>query len=137
MKGDDYMKKNLVINTVLYFILYSIALSVAWFEYGFEYPTVEGIGFIWIFPAVYLMLLLISLRLAFFKVEDASSFLTMGIGTIGFISVLWGVSALVRLGGADYQLREILYPASLFIISLLVFVLYVHEYAKAKGKKQK
>ena len=129
------MKKNLVINTVLYFILYSISLSAAWFEFGFEYPTVEGIGFIWIFPAVYLILFLISLRLAFVRPDDALPYLIMGISTIGFISVLWGISALVRLGGAAYQLREILYPAALFVISLLVFVLYVYEYARVRGKK--
>ena len=94
------MKKNLVINTVLYFILYSISLSSAWFEFGLEYPTVDGIGFIWLFPAVYLILFLISLRLAFVRPDDALPYLIMGISTIGFISFLWGISALVRLGSS-------------------------------------
>ena len=128
------MKKNLIINTVLYFILYSISLSAAWFEFGLEYPTVDGIGFIWLFPAVYLILFLISIRFVFARTDNAMSYLRMGVSTIGFICVSWGISALSNIGKTEYQLREILYPASLFAISLLIFVLYIHEYVNLKKK---
>ena len=129
------MKKNLVINTILYFILYSGALSAAWFEFGLEYPTVDGIGFIWLFPAVYLILFLISIHFVFARTDNAMSYLIMGVSTIGFICVLWVMSALASIGKTEYQLREILYPASLFAISLLIFVLYVYEYVKLKRKR--
>ena len=128
------MKKNLIINTVLYFILYSISLSEAWFEFGFEYPIVDGIGFVWLFPVVYLILFLISIHFVFSRTDNASSYLRTGIITIGFIVVLWGISALSNIGKTEYQLREILYPASLFAISLLIFVLYIHEYVNLKKK---
>ena len=129
------MKKNLIINTILYFILYSVSLSMAWFEFGYEYPTVDGIGFIWLFPLVYLIMFLISLHFVFDRTDNALSYLRMGISTIGFIAALWGISALASIGKTEYQLREILYPASLFAISLLIFVLYVYEYIKLKRKR--
>ena len=128
------MKKNLIINTALYFILYSTSLSAAWFEFGLEYPTVDGVGFIWLFPAVYLILFLISIRFVFARTDNAMSYLRMGVSTIGFICVSWGISALASIGKTEYQLREILYPASLFAISLLIFVLYIHEYVNLKKK---
>ncbi len=133
--GGVFMKKNPIINTVLYFILYSLSLSAAWFEFGLEYPTVDGIGFIWLFPAVYLILFLISIRFVFVRKDNAMSYLRMGASTIGFICVSWGISALASIGKTEYQLREILYPASLFAISLLIFVLYVYEYVKLKRKR--
>ena len=130
------MKKNLIINTILYFILYSMSLSAAWFEFGLEYPTVEGIGFIWLFPVVYLIMFLISLHLVFDRTDNALSYLRMGTSTLGFIVALWGISALVGIvSRTQYQLREILYPASLFVISLLIFVLYLYEYIKLKRKR--
>ena len=129
------MKKNLIINTVLYFILYSISLSAAWFEFGLEYPTVDGIGFIWLFPAVYLILFLISIRFVFARTDNAMSYLRMGVSTIGFICVSWGISALASIGKTEYQLREILYPASLFAISLLIFVLYIGAFKLLRTNK--
>ena len=129
------MKKNLMIPTILYFILYSISLSAAWFEFGLEYPTIDGIGFIWLFPAFYLILFLISMRFVFVRTDNSLSYLIMGISTIGFIVVSWGISALASIGKTECQLREILYPAALFAISLLIFVLYVYEYIKLKRKR--
>ena len=95
---------------------------------------VDGIGFVWLFPAVYLILFLISIRFVFARTDNAMSYLRMGVSTIGFICVSWGISALASIGKTEYQLREILYPASLFAISLLIFVLYIHEYANLKKK---
>ena len=129
------MKKNLIINTVLYFILYSLSLSTAWFEFGLEYPTVDGIGFIWLFPAVYLILFLISIRFVFARTDNAMSYLRMGVSTFGFICVSWGISALASIGKTEYQLREILYPASLFAISLLIFVLYIGAFKLLRANK--
>lgn len=130
------MKKNLVINTVLYFILYSISLSAAWFELGLEFPTVDGVGFIWLFPVVYLVLFLLSLRSVFTGSMTPAACLRMGFFTLGFISVFWGISVLLRMGGAPYQPREIIYPAVLFIGSAAVFALSLVEYVKA-GKIKK
>ena len=129
------MKKNLIINTVLYFILYSLSLSAAWFEFGLEYPTVDGIGFIWLFPAVYLILFLISIRFVFARTDNAMSYLRMGVSTLGFICVSWEISALASIGKTEYQLREILYPASLFVISLLIFVLYIGAFKLLRANK--
>jgi hypothetical protein len=130
------MKKTLAINTALYFLLYTISLSAACFELGLEYPATDGIGMIWLFPGVYLVLLLVSLRSVFKSTVTPAFCLGMGVCTLGFISVFWGLSALLRIGGAPYQPREIVYPAVLLVGSAVVFTLCVREYAKGRKAKR-
>jgi hypothetical protein len=60
----------------------------------------------------------------------------MSVSTIGIIGISWGISALASIGKTEYLLREIIYPASLFAISLLIFVLYMYEYINLKRDKE-
>lgn len=129
------MKKHLAINSVMYFILYSVSLSFAWFEYGINYPMVDGISMVWLFPLVYLLLFVISLKLVLGEANSISSYLTMGISTISFISVCLGLSALFKIGQNHYEVRDIVYPTILFCISTIVFCVYMNVYIKSKKCK--
>ena len=130
------MKKTLTVNTVIFFLLYTVSLAAACFEAGLAYPATDGIGMIWLFPLIYLALFLLSLRAVFKDTVTPVSCLRMGIFTLGFIVIFWGISVLLRMGGAPYQPREIIYPAVLFIGSAAVFVLSLGEYAKARKAKK-
>ena len=130
------MKKTLTVNTVIFFLLYTVSLAAACFEAGLAYPATDGIGMIWLFPLVYLVLFLLSLRAVLKDTVTPVSCLRMGIFTLGFIVVFWGLSILLRIGGAPYQPREIIYPAVLFIGSVAVFALSLGEYVKARKAKK-
>ena len=130
------MKKTLTVNTVIFFLLYTVSLAAACFEAGIAYPATDGIGMIWLFPLVYLALFLLSLRAVFKDTVTPVSCLRMGIFTLGFIVVFWGISMLLRIDGAPYQPREIVYPAVLFVGSAAVFALCLGEYVKARGIKK-
>ena len=130
------MKKTLTIHTVIYFLLYTVSLAAACFEAGLAHPATDGIGMIWLFPLVYQVLFLRSLRSAFKGTMTPAACLGRGIFTLGFIGIFWGISLLLRMGGAPYQPREIIYPAVLFIGSAAVFALSLGEYAKARKAKK-
>ena len=130
------MKKTLTVNTVIFFLLYTVSLAAACFEAGLAYPATDGIGMIWLFPLVYLVLFLLSLRAVLKDTVTPVSCLRMGIFTLGFIVVFWGISMLLRIGGAPYQPREIVYPAVLLVGSIAVFALCLGEYVKARGIKK-
>ena len=130
------MKKHLALNSVLYFMIYSISLSFAWFEYGINFPNVDGIGAAWIFPIVYLLLFVISLKFVLCGANSNSSYLALGISTISFISVCWGISALSKIGQNSFEVRDTVYPAILFCISLVVFAVYMNVYIKNKKCKR-
>ena len=130
------MKKTLTIHTVIYFLLYTVSLAVACFEAGLAYPATDGIGMIWLFPLVYLALFLLSLCAIFKGTVSPSACLGRGIFTLGFIVIFWGISVLLRIGGAPYQPREIIYPAVLFVGSAAVFALSLGEYVKARKAKK-
>lgn len=130
------MKKTLTVNTVIFFLLYTVSLAAACFEAGLAFPATDGIGMIWLFPLVYLALFLLSLRAVFKDAVTPVSCLRMGIFTLGFIVAFWGLSILLRIGGAPYQPREIIYPAVLFIGSAAVFALSLGKYVKT-GKTKK
>ena len=91
---------------------------------------------IWMFPLVYLALFLLSLRAVFKGTVSPSACLGRGIFTLGFIVVFWGFSILLRMGGAPYQPREIVYPAVLLVGSVAVFALSLGEYVKARRIKR-
>ena len=130
------MKKTLTIHTVIYFLLYTVSLAVACFEAGLVYPSTDGIGMIWMFPLVYLALFLLSLCAIFKGTVSPSACLGRGIFALGFIVIFWGISVLLRMGGAPYQPREIIYPAVLFVGSVAVFALSLGEYVKARKAKK-
>ena len=130
------MKKTLTVNTVIFFLLYTVSLAAACFEAGLAYPATDGIGMIWLFPIVYQVLFLRSLRSAFQGTMTPASCLGRGIFTLGFIVIFWGISALLRIGGPPYQPREIVYPAVLFVGSVVVFALCLGEYVKARRIKR-
>ena len=130
------MKKTLTIHTVIYFLLYTVSLAAACFEAGLAYPATDGIGMIWLFPLVYLALFLLSLCAVFKGTVFPSARLGRGIFTLGFIGIFWGISVLLRMGGAPYQPREIIYPAVLFVGSAAVFALSLGEYVKARKAKK-
>ena len=130
------MKKTLTIHTVIYFLLYTVSLAAACFEAGLVYPSTDGIGMIWLFPLVYLALFLLSLCAIFKGTVSPSACLRRGIFTLGFIGIFWGISVLLRMGGAPYQPREIIYPAVLFVGSAAVFALSLGEYVKARKAKK-
>ena len=130
------MKKTLTIHTVIYFLLYTVSLAAACFEAGLVYPSTDGIGMIWMFPLVYLALFLLSLCAIFKGTVSPSACLGRGIFTLSFIVIFWGISVLLRMGGAPYQPREIIYPAVLFVGSAAVFALSLGEYVKARKAKK-
>ena len=130
------MKKTLTLHTVIYFLLYTVSLAAACFEAGLAYPATDGIGMIWLFPLVYLALFLLSLCAIFKGTVSPSACLGRGIFTLGFIVIFWGISVLLRIGGAPYQPREIIYPAVLFVGSAAVFALSLGEYVKARKAKK-
>jgi hypothetical protein len=130
------MKKTLTIHTVIYFLLYTVSLAAACFEAGLAYPATDGIGMIWLFPLVYQVLFLRSLRSAFKGTMTPAACLGRGIFTLGFIVIFWGISILLRIGGAPYQPREIIYPAVLFVGSAAVFALCLREYGKARNENR-
>ena len=128
------MKKCFVWNTILYFILYSISLSFAWFEFGCNFPNVQGIGAIWLFPIVYFLLFCISLCFVFKREITPASYLTVGIITLCFVSVCGMISSLAGLGQQNFQVRDIVYFVVLFLFSLLIFAIYLLAYGKSKQK---
>ena len=111
------MKKTLTIHTVIYFLLYTVSLAAACFEAGLAHPATDGIGMIWLFPLVYQVLFLRSLRSAFKGTMTPAACLGRGIFTLGFIGIFWGISVL-------------------FIGAAVVFALSLGEYVKARKAKK-
>ena len=127
-------RRYLIINTILIFVLYSVSLSYSFLLYGLEFPYVGGIGVIWVFPCFYLLLYISSLRLVYVKV-NIKTYIKHGIIPLAFIISTWLFSLLVRVANNQkysITIQNNIYPMILFVLSFVIFVVYIKAYTCAK-----
>lgn len=131
-------KPYLITNSILFFVLYSISLAYSFFLYGLEFPNVNGIGLVWLFPGLYLLFLILSLRLIFVQV-NAKTYITHGIFPLAVVTVSWILSMFVFIvdGQKDQIIPNSIYPSILLIVSVFILIMYLKAYACSKKSSVK
>ena len=137
------MKKLVAWNSVLYAILYSVSLLYIGYQYGeaSQYPYPRGPEY-FIFPAVYLVLLIISIFLSShynYEYCTSKSYCAMAFATLGFICIYWGMTLLAHSQGRfqdPSDLNLILYPGVLFVFSVAIAVIYFICAAKVRKRNK-
>lgn len=123
------MKKTLLTwNVIFYAIQYSVSLLYVGYEYGesshYTYPP----DLEWfIFPAVYLVLMVIGIHLVReWEYSPKKSYIKMAIFTLVFISSFWGAWLYFYFQGETNPsyIEIVLFPATLFVCSVVISVIY-------------
>ena len=126
-EGRKIMKKTLLTwNVIFYAIQYSVSLWYVGYEYAVLPPAYSRQWFI--FPAVYLVLMVIGIHLVReWEYSPKKSYIKMAIFTLVFISSFWGAWLYFyfqgRMTSASY-IDIVLFPATLFVCSVVISVIY-------------
>lgn len=136
------MKKALLtLSVIFYTILYSASLLYIGYEYGesAQYPYPNGPEY-YILPAIYLILLVISVFLVHrWEYSESKSYYKMGIFTLAYGCLTWGSRLFFYFQGrmtmSDY-LDIYVYPGVVFVFSVIISVIYFVCGAKTQRENE-